>query len=227
MTKLSGAAFSKLPLEKNRCIGKLITVEGTDGSGKTTAIEFIVSRLSERGVPAVAKKMASPEARALPYFRAFAADYSSAAGSRTVDYSAISLALLGDRLHILRQEVLPLLNAGTWVVCDRYIFMTFAQFADVGQTIEDLMVLRNVAALFPAPDLGLVTQVQAEEALRRIRARENERNLAIDETLFAKFGANLLEVAKHNGLQTLPTSTVGETQSLLDSYVRRLIDRTG
>src|SRR5262249_41226159 len=63
----------------------------------------------------------------------------------------------------------PALDAGTWVLCDRYVYSSYAFFAARGVDVD---FIRRINHDVPRPDLTLFIDVPIDVALERIRARD-------------------------------------------------------
>jgi dTMP kinase len=210
-----------LTLQPHGTPGVLATFDGVDGSGKTTTIETMRAVLGSRGITAEVVKMPSPEVRSLSYFRQFADDHRAAEDGR-IDPAALFMVLLGDRLLTVRKHIMPLLRQGRWVICDRYVYMTFAQMAAYGADPADLAALVAIAELFPAPDLPCVAHVPAALAIRRVHARPEERHASLHHDVITRFTVGLREVARANGVHLVPTDTAQRTEAFLHSSLSGL-----
>jgi dTMP kinase len=145
--------------------GRLITVEGVEGAGKTTQVEALRAWLAERGVPVVAT--AEPDGTPL-----------GAAVRRIlgeVDRVApLTEALLfaASRAEHVQRVIGPALAAGQVVLCDRYVDSTVAyQGYGRGVALETIAQLNRLATGGVMPDLTLVLDLDVGEGLRRARAR--------------------------------------------------------
>jgi dTMP kinase len=210
-----------LALQPHGTTGVLATFDGVDGSGKTTTIETMCAVLGSCGITAEVVKMPSPEVRGISYFRQFADDHRAAEDGR-VDPAALFMVLLGDRLLTVRKRVMPLLRQGRWVICDRYVYMTFAQMATYGADPADLAALVAITELFPAPDLPCVAHVPAELAISRVHARPEERHARLHHDIITGFTVGLREVARANGVHLVPTDTAEQTEAFLRSSISGL-----
>lgn len=208
--------------------GVLITFSGTDGSGKTTTLQGVRDYATSRGAAVEVIRMPSEPCRALAYFRDYVEDWSRAV-SGEVDLASLCLVCLGDRLMTVRRQILPLLESGTWVLCERYVFTPLAELYAIGGDAADRAAIEAVVSRFPAPDLGVVTTVAADEAIRRIRSRPEERDRPLDRELFARVVDGYLAVARHHGLIVADTGAVGESLILarLQPHLDRLLRRAG
>jgi dTMP kinase len=148
--------------------GLLIVIEGTDGSGKTTLVEAIVAELQRRDIPVLATLQPTPSLRATEIFKL------GLHNDATPDeYRALYLCTIGDRLYHRNTVLAPHLAAGEVVVCDRYVFTTFANLLSRGHEFEPWM--REVCVHLPRPHLSLWADAPPDLAIERVRARPHER----------------------------------------------------
>jgi dTMP kinase len=139
--------------------GKLIAVEGLDGSGKSTQLYLVKRWLESEGVKvfftewnsSVIVKKASSKAK-----KRFLLTPTT--------FSLIHATDLADRFE---RQVLPLLQAGYIVLCDRYVFTAYAR--DVVRGCSPAWV-RNLYSFAVRPDITFYFRVPLEVALGRILA---------------------------------------------------------
>ncbi len=135
--------------------GRLIIVEGIDGSGKSTQIDLLYKWLVGQGYLTVLTEWnSSPATRGI-----------IRRGKRRrlltpMSFSMVHAADFADRLS---SQVLPAMQAGAVVLADRYIYTAFARDAARGVPPEWLRRLYSFAA---TPTLALYFDVPLEEALR-------------------------------------------------------------
>jgi dTMP kinase len=145
--------------------GRLITVEGVEGAGKSTHVEGLRAWLVERGVPVVAT--AEPDGTAL------GASLRRVLGEvdRVTPLTEAFLFAASRAEHVER-VIRPALAAGQVVLCDRYVDSTVAyQGYGRGLPLETIAQLNRLATDGVMPDLTLVLDLDVAEGLRRVRAR--------------------------------------------------------
>jgi dTMP kinase len=145
--------------------GRLITVEGVEGAGKSTQVETLRAWLAARGVPVVAT--AEPDGTPL------GASLRRVLGE--VDrVTPLTEALLfaASRAEHVRRVIRPAIAAGQLVLCDRYVDSTVAyQGYGRGVPLEAIAQLNRLATDGVLPDLTLILDLDVAEGLRRVRAR--------------------------------------------------------
>jgi len=145
--------------------GRLITVEGVEGAGKSTQVETLRAYLGARGVSVLAT--AEPDGTPL------GASIRRVLGE--VDrVTSLTEALLfaASRAEHVQRVIRPALAAGQVVLCDRYVDSTVAyQGYGRGISLETIAQLNRLATEGCLPDLTLVLDLDVAEGLRRVRAR--------------------------------------------------------
>ena len=169
--------------------GRFISLEGLDGAGKSTHIEFIARHLRQRGVDLLLTREpgGTPlggELRGLLLSRAMAADTEL-------------LLMYAARVEHVQGLIQPALQAGRWVLSDRFHDASHAyQCGGRGIAAERLAALEAWALRGFAPDLTLLLDVPAELAAeRRAQARAADRFEAEDVEFFRRVRAAYLERA--------------------------------
>jgi dTMP kinase len=143
-------------------LGKLIVLEGIDGSGKTTLQRGIAAALAKRGHDVVTTK----EPTEGPLGKKIR---EMAQGQRERVSKEEELALFHEdrKIHV-DTVVRPALRSGAIVVQDRSYFSTVAYQGERGFDRAELTAMGR--AIAPDPDLLIVVDVPAELALERIHA---------------------------------------------------------
>ncbi len=137
--------------------GKLIIVEGIDGSGKSTQLDLLRKWLmSQNYLVAFSEWNSSPMVNRI-----------TKRGKKTKALSPISFSLIhaADFLDRLERQILPALEAGAIVLADRYVFTAFAR--DVARGCEPQWV-RDEYSMAVHPTLAMYFRVPLDESLNRI-----------------------------------------------------------
>jgi dTMP kinase len=146
--------------------GRFITLEGIDLCGKTTQIEKLASYLQERGVEVViSREPGGPPIS--EKIREILLDPENGA------MTALTELLLyeASRSQHTEELIRPALEAGKWVVSDRYGDASFA-YQGFGRKLggELVLQLNRLATGGLVPDVTIVLDLPPEEAARRFKA---------------------------------------------------------
>jgi dTMP kinase len=149
--------------------GRFITLEGPEGSGKTTAARHLASWLRSRDVPVVlthepgGTPLGEEIRRIVLHMRGMSDD---------LDPRADALLYAAGRAQHVARVIRPALEAGDWVVCARYLDSSLAyQGAGYGNDMTELRRLQEFATFGLRPDLTLLLDVPVEVGLERTRRR--------------------------------------------------------
>src|ERR1700704_732082 len=137
--------------------GRLIAVEGLDGSGKSTQIYLLKRWLELQGL-----KVYFSEGNSSELVKAATSKGKKRELLTATTFSLIHATDFADRYE---RHLVPLLRAGYLVLCDRYIFTAFARDVVRGCPTEWVRGIYNFAAL---PDMTFFFRAQLEVALQRI-----------------------------------------------------------
>jgi dTMP kinase len=144
-------------LQPNQFQGKLIVVEGIDGSGKSTQIDLLHKWLKSKGYVVYFSEWNSSEL----------VKSTTRLAKREHMFTPTSFSLLQatDFADRWENRILPMLKAGAIVLADRYAFTAFAR--DVARGVDPDWV-RNLYSFAPLPDLVLYFRVPLDVAVERI-----------------------------------------------------------
>jgi dTMP kinase len=149
--------------------GRFITFEGIDGAGKSTHLEALVARLRRQGLAVLATREpgGTPLAERLRELLL----------GEPMDPLGEALLVFAARRDHLQQRILPALERGEWVVCDRFTDATFAyQGGGRGFDPAVLSQLEHWVHGGLQPDLTLWFDLSASTAAeRRAAARAPDR----------------------------------------------------
>lgn len=146
--------------------GRLITIEGVDGVGKTTLASALVRALARRGVEA--RSMREPGGvETSERIRELVKDPALIVGARTE-----ALLYAAARAQLVEQALRPALEAGEWILLDRFIDSSLAyQGAGRGLGIEAVLELNLFSTGGLTPDRTLLLTLDARAALSRAGGR--------------------------------------------------------
>ncbi len=169
-----------------------ITFEGGEGSGKSTAILEIKDRLEKLGYSVIVTREPGG-IKIAEDIRKIILDINN----KELTYETEALLYAASRTQHLHQKVLPALNSGYVVLCDRYLDSSLAyQGYARGLGFEDVLSI-NKYALQYMPDKTFFIDVKPEVALKRIANRDKQDRLDLEEINFhEKVYNGYLEVAK-------------------------------
>lgn len=144
--------------------GKFITLEGVDGAGKSTHVQFIADAVAAAsGRHAIVTRE--------PGGTDLAEKLREAVLTNPMPPVAETLLLIAARADHVARVIRPALEAGTWVVCDRFYDATVAyQGAGKGVPLELIERLGEAAHPGLHPDRTLVFDCTYDVARRRLKA---------------------------------------------------------
>lgn len=152
--------------------GRFVTFEGGEGAGKTTQIERLAKRLTDLGLRVrVTREPGGPKDGSIEAAAALRKLLVEGDPSR---WSAKSEALLNfaQRVEHVNRFVLPALDRGEWVLCDRFADSTMA-YQGYGHGLGPGFVRALHRATLGAfkPDLTLILDIPVDQGLTRAAAR--------------------------------------------------------
>lgn len=137
--------------------GRLIAVEGLDGSGKSTQIHLLQKWLEVQGLKVFFSEWNSSEL--------VKSATSKGKNRQLLTPTTFSLIHATDFADRYERQLMPLLRAGYIVLCDRYIFTAYVRDTVRGCSPDWVRGLYNFAAL---PDLTFFFKADLEVSLARI-----------------------------------------------------------
>ena len=191
-----------IKLSKQIYPGKLIVFEGTDGAGKTTMIERTVAYLSEKyGADKILlQKQPTDLSRKTKLFQKMM----YCANHDEINYRAVQLLTLSDRIQHNSEVIIPALKEGKIVVCDRYLYTSVANMLARGYRNEKWFF--NAAKEIVRPDVTFLAYVPPELAIQRIKARPDECNRHLNEQLLHNVSKEFLCLCKSEKFVRLDTA---------------------
>lgn len=144
--------------------GKFITLEGIDGAGKSTQLQWLAGLLEDRGISLRVTR--EPGGTDLgEKLRHILLDRDQRLHPETE-----ALLMFAARREHIDKVILPALKAGTWVLCDRFTDATFAyQAGGSGLAWDSIATLEQWTQQGLRPDITLYFDIAPE--LGRVRSR--------------------------------------------------------
>jgi dTMP kinase len=151
--------------------GRLITIEGLDGAGKSTLAAGLVQALADRGRQATLLREPGG-VTVSERLRALVKDPELRVGAR-----AEALLYAAARSQLVEERLEPLLDGGEWVVLDRFLDSSLAyQGAGRGLGVSEVRAINLFGTAGLAPDRTLLLRIDPETG----RARQRERGQQAD-----------------------------------------------
>ncbi|HEY2635446.1 MAG TPA: dTMP kinase [Steroidobacteraceae bacterium] len=148
--------------------GRFLTIEGIEGVGKSTQVTRLSTALNERGIAHVVTR----EPGGTPLAERIRAVLLDNVQGETMPPTAELLLMFAARAVHLTNLVEPVLRAGRWVVCDRFIDATYAyQGGGRRLSTDTIRQLETLVLGTRRPDLTLLLDAPVEQALGRARQR--------------------------------------------------------
>lgn len=140
--------------------GKFITIEGIDGSGKTTIAELIYKKIGKDAV-----LTSEPT-------KTWLGDAVNKALEGKMDAITVALLFMADRSEHVK-KIKKWIAEGKIVICDRYIDSTFA-YQSIHMEIEDAekWIYKVHEPFLLKPDLTFLLKISPEKAIERINKRK-------------------------------------------------------
>ena len=201
-----------------------ITLEGPEGSGKTTAVDYAVSKLEEMGYKIVRTR----EPGGTPIseqIRNVILDKANTA----MDERTEALLYAASRRQHLVEKVWPALKEGKIVICDRYLDSSLAyQGGARGLGIENILNVNNFATEGTFPDLTLLFDIDPKIGLARIAANANREvnRLDLEKLDFHnKVRNTFLELAKRYPERFIVIDASKSREEVADATLKAMLSR--
>ncbi|MDE1855036.1 MAG: dTMP kinase [Candidatus Micrarchaeota archaeon] len=196
--------------------GLFIVFEGLDGAGVTTQSSLLEAYLRKKGYKTLLTK--EPTTGLIGSVIKEVLKKNGGAS-----YKSIQLLFCADRARHLEDVILPALEQGKIVVCDRYMFSTLAYGFASG---VDTHWLYNVNREFRMPDLTIFVDVSPDLSISRIEKRGKQREIFEKRETLSKVRKAYLNLAKRfrfkvvNGENGIDGAS-RETREIVDRFLER------
>ena len=172
--------------------GLFITLEGSDGCGKTTQLNLLKEYLTSKGYEIVVTR--EPGGKGLgEKLREILLNYDGEVSDRCEAF-----LYLADRAQNLDTIIKPAINSGKIVLCDRHTDSSVAyQGYGREQNIDNINMLNELAVNGVHPDLTIVFDIDTETSMARVGA-EKDRLESAGIEFHKRVRNGYLEIAKKN-----------------------------
>jgi len=148
-------------------MGRFVTFEGCEGCGKTTQIRLAAISLAERGI----RFLETAEPGGTPLGRRIR-EILLNRGSCAIGAEAELFLFAAARAQHVRETILPALEEGQWVLCDRFTDATLAyQGFGRGLDADFIKILNAFSAFSLTPDMTLLFDLPVATGLARAEKR--------------------------------------------------------
>ena len=201
--------------------GKFITLEGIEGSGKSTNLETIKSILDQYKINYVLTR--EPGGGPLgPYLRNLLLDK-----DQSISPSVEMLLMMADRKDHVDSLISPNLDKGVWVISDRYLDSTIAYQGGGRQLDINLIISLSLSLKLPTPDFTLLFDLPVDVALQRAKDRsELDRFEREPKDFHSRIRDSYLELASNNHrIKTIDSSKDFKSVSLqVENYLTEFLN---
>ncbi|MFZ0826754.1 MAG: dTMP kinase [Verrucomicrobiia bacterium] len=204
--------------------GRLIVVEGADGSGRSTQIARLVDWLETNGHPTVQV--------GLKRSTLVSSELEQAQEGNILSRTTLSLFYATDFADQLENIILPALKAGFIVLADRYIYTLMAR--DMVRGMDEAW-LKNLYGIAPEPDAVFYLSVEPEELVQRNLAKnatldfwESGMDLGLSRDMFDSFIKYQTAIQSvFQRLQTTYDFNIVDANRSMDSVTKELRKQIG
>jgi dTMP kinase len=200
--------------------GRFLTVEGVDGAGKSTHLQFIADFVAARGRHAIVTRE--------PGGTDLAEHLREAILTQAMAPEVETLLIYAGRADHVARVIRPALEAGSWVICDRFSDATAAyQVAGKGVPAQLVDSLAAIAHPGLVPDRTLVFDCPYETAAKRLTAsgKKLDRFEREDRAFFERVRGAYLARAKAEPARVRvidATASLSDTRKALEGHLSDL-----
>ncbi|TLY38056.1 MAG: dTMP kinase [Nitrospirae bacterium] len=198
------------PLQSHAYPGKLIVVEGIDGSGKSTQLSLVRKWLESRGFNIFFTEWNSSEL----------VKETTKRGKKTKVLTPLTFSLLHatDFANRMYHQILPPLKAGMIVLADRYMYTAFARDTARGMSPQ---WLRHLYSFAIKPDLAFYFKVPIEVSVARLLGGTRAELKYYEAGMDLGLSTNVVESFK-----IFQSRALDEYDKLVDEFGLTVIDAT-
>ena len=191
---------------------KFITLEGIEGSGKTSSLKSITDLLDKKNISYIVTR--EPGGSSIgKELRTILLDPDT-----EISPEVELMLMLSDRKDHVEKIILPNLEKGYWVISDRFMDSSIAYQGGGRQLDKKLIISLTDYLNLPQPDLTLLFDLPVEISLSRVKARGELDRFEKEELEFHKRIRNTyLELAKNNSNRIKIIDSSKKIESMLNN----------
>jgi dTMP kinase len=201
--------------------GKLITIEGLDGAGKSTLAHALAATLKDRGIDTDVLREPGG-VRTAERIRELVKDPEQHISAR-----AEALLYAAARAQLVTEALAPALEAGTWVVLDRFVDSSLAYQGGGRQLgVEPVREINAFATAGVRPDRTLLLQLDPALGRSRARAREGpvDRLEREDDAFFSRIATTYAQLAAQEPDRIRTIDAAEPPEKVLQAALAELAD---
>jgi len=201
---------------------QFITLEGVEGAGKSTQKDALCRLLDVNGVPYIETREPGGTSYA-ESIRELLLSHSDDAPSAKTEL----LLMFAARAQHLETRILPALEAGTWVICDRFTDATYAyQGGGRELPVDWIKTLETLVQGAKRPDLTLIFDVPIEIGLARAGRRGALDRIESEElAFFERVRAMYQQIASRETDRVVMLDASSDIESVTESMIALLMTR--
>ena len=198
---------------------KFITLEGIEGSGKTSSLKSITDLLDKKNISYIVTR--EPGGSSIgKELRAILLNPDT-----EISPEVELMLMLSDRKDHVEKIILPNLEKGYWVISDRFMDSSIAYQGGGRQLDKKLIISLTDYLNLPQPDLTLLFDLPVEISLSRVKARGELDRFEKEELEFHKRIRNTyLDLAKNNSNRIKIIDSSKKIESMLNN-VKQAIEK--
>ena len=204
--------------------GKFITIEGTEGAGKSTSLNYIKDALQQKGIDFITTR----EPGGTPIAEKIRELLLDKANTALCDDAEL-LLMFAARAQHLNELIIPALQTGQWVISDRFTDATYAyQGGGRGLPWKKIAQLEQWVQGDLRPDATILLDIPVEQGMERVRSRgETDRFEEEQMSFFSRIREAYLRLARENPQRYYIVDTrpaIEEVYQQLDRVLKKLVD---
>lgn len=205
--------------------GCFITLEGGEGSGKSTQVKLLCDAFAKAGLPYIATREPGGTESA-ERIRTLLVTGDKDAWLSTTE----TLLFYAARLEHVERRIRPALDSGTHVICDRFADSTRV-YQGLGKNLpgDFIEALHHLTIGNFAPDLTLILNIDPEEGLKRARAQShNEKRFEAESLDFhRRIHAGFLSIAEREPGRCAVIDAGTDKNAVHQQIITAIKDRLG